>query len=106
MGQGNTTNQSAWVQIGGSENYLAIQVCGNASTTSVVAWKGNASGVDGPGDMYTYTIASRTGMSFNVFGYNGHGQLMQGNTTANGAVLDPQTTTFGSNRLKTSYIIC
>ena len=26
---------------------------------------------------------------------------MQGNTTANSAVLDPQTTTFGSNRLKT-----
>ena len=29
LGQGNTTNQSAWVQIGGSENYAAIQVCGN-----------------------------------------------------------------------------
>tara|TARA_B100000424_G_scaffold271630_1_gene275385 strand:- start:1927 stop:3993 length:2067 start_codon:yes stop_codon:yes gene_type:complete len=101
LGQGNTNNQSAWVQIGGSENYAAIQVAGNATTASVVAWKGNPSGVDGPGDMYTYTIASRTGMSFNVFGYNGHGALMQGNTTANSAVLDPQTTTFGSNRLKT-----
>ena len=83
------------------ENYAAIQVCGNASTTSVVAWKVMLR-VLMAGDMYTYTIASRTdGMSFNVFGYNGHGQLIQGNTTANGAVLDPQTTTFGSNRLKT-----
>lgn len=95
LGQGNTTDSATWVQIGGSENFSAVQTAGNASTMSIVAWLGNSAGQDGPGDMYTYTIANRTGMGFRTFGYNAHGQQMVGDTTANSSVRTPSTGTFG-----------
>ncbi len=94
LAQGNTSASATWVQIGGSENFSAVQVAGNATTLSVLAWLGNTSGQDGPGDMYTYTIAANTGMPFRMFGYNGNGQHMQGNTTANQSVRTPSTSTF------------
>tara|TARA_S200000501_G_C20851252_1_gene755736 strand:- start:475 stop:2517 length:2043 start_codon:yes stop_codon:yes gene_type:complete len=95
LANGNTTDQSSWIQIGGSENFSAVQTSGNNSTLSVLAWLGNTAGQDGPGDMYTYTIAANTGMPFRMFGYNGNGQHMQGDTTANQSVRTPSTGTFG-----------
>ena len=95
IAQGNTTSPiSTWSQIGGSENFSAVQAAGNATTLSVLAWLGNSSGQDGPGDMYTYTIAANTGMPFRMFGYNGNGQHLQGDTTANQSVRTPSTNTF------------
>lgn len=94
LAQGNTTDSAAWVQIGGSENFSAVQTSGNASTLSILAWLGNPSGQDGPGDMYTYTIAANTGMPFRMFGYNGHGQHLQGDTTANNSVRTPSAGTY------------
>ena len=97
---GNTTTQTAWVQVGGSENFAAIHSAGNASTLSLCAFLGNPSGQDGPGDAYTYTVAANTGLQIAIWGYNGQGQHLVGNTTANQSVRDPQTTTFGTNYLK------
>ena len=45
--------------------------------------------------MYTYTIAANTGMPFRMFGYNGQGAHMVGDTTANQSVRTPSTGTFG-----------
>ena len=97
---GNTTTQTSWQQIGGSENFAAIHSAGNASTLSLCAFLGNPSGADGPGDAYTYTVAANTGLQIAIWGYNGQGQHLQGNTTANQTVRDPSTVTFGTNYFK------
>ncbi len=100
LGQGNTTDLSAWTQIGGSTNFAAVHCAGNTSTLSTCALLGNSSGVDGPGDAYTYCVAANTGLPLRMMGHNGQGQLLQGNTTANSSVLQPSTLTFGTSFIK------
>lgn len=99
LGIGNTTAQSAFVQIGGSENFSAVQVTGNATTSSAVLWLGdsdasNSNTTDGPGDMYQLTVANNTGNGFRMVGYNSNGAQLQGNTTATTGVNIPSTSSF------------
>lgn len=101
LGQGNTTDLSAWTQIGGSTNFAAVHAAGNASTLSICALVGNASGQDGPGDGYTYCVAANTGLPLRTIGHNSQGALIQGTTSANSAVNQPITTTHGTNYMKT-----
>ena len=90
LGQGNTTDLTTWTQIGGATNFAAVHAAGNTSTLSVCALVGNSSGQDGPGDAYTYNVAANTGLPLRTMGHNAQGALMQGNTTANSAVNQPQ----------------
>ncbi len=105
LGDGTNADKSAFTQIGGSENFSAVQVTGNGATSSAVLWLGQGTSTDtfndGPGDMYQLTIASDTGNGFRLVGYNSQGQQLQGDTNATTGVNIPSTNSFDTYQHQT-----
>ena len=83
LGDGTTTDRSAWTDIGGSLTFSSIQVSGYGVTYNAHAFGG--------------TPGNPNGTIYNA-GYNGHGQGGRGNTTTPLTSWDqPVVDVFGSN---------
>ena len=82
LGDGTTTNRSAWTDIGGSLSFSSIMVTGYGTTSSIHAFGG--------------TPGNPNNTIYNA-GYNGYGTLGRGNTTASTSWDQPVTDVFGSN---------
>ena len=82
LGDGSTTDRTAWVDVGGSNTFSAVHQTGQGAYHAGCA----IGGTPGNGNSTIY-----------LTGYNGGGVLMQGNTTNLSAWTQPGTGVFGTD---------